>query len=210
MSRRHNKPAAGDPLLTFLAAHNCELYSPLSQTDTTDWISGNQIEVYAQNSMVWDSTNNIWKFQHVNGQPYNNDQYAAKWQLKTARPAQRTILTCCAELLAYNVGDINSCYDVLPTRAGLGLYGTKNVITDSAQLFAPNGSGVTQIQYRNGTNVFTYLYGSANIPAATYIRIATFHNSSQSAVTGPYGLRNFAFFSDPLTLDEINEYFSLI
>ena len=148
--------------MLFLAAHNCELYSPLSQTDTTDWISGNQIEVYAQDSMVWDSTNNIWKFQHVNGQPWNNNMYAAKWQLKNARAAQRTIQTCCAEFLAYNVGDINSCYDVLPTRAGLGLYGTKNVITDSAQLFAPNGSGVIQYQYRNGTQVFTYTYGSPN------------------------------------------------
>ncbi|MCR4964868.1 MAG: hypothetical protein K6A41_04350 [Bacteroidales bacterium] len=198
--------------MLFLAAHNCILYSPLSQTDTTDWISGNQIETYASGSMVWDANNNIWKFQHVSGQPYNNNMYAAKWEFNTQLPSRRAIFTCVAEFLAYNVSDINQCYDYLPTRVGFGFWGTKDVITDSAQVFKPSGSvSVIQYQYRNGISVFSYTYSSGpTLPVATHLRIGTFHNTTQAPVQGPYGIRNLALLADPLTLDEINEYFSLI
>lgn len=200
--------------MLFFAAHNCVLYSPLSQDDTSDWISGNQIETYAADSMVWDSANGVWKFQHVSGQPYNNDQYAAKWQLANQIPKSRSNVTCCAELYAYNTSDNNVCYDFLPTRCGLGLYGTKNALTESAQVFeSPQGTYTNQYQYRNGTQVFYYNYPSgAYTPSATetHFRIATFHNSYQAPVVGPFGIRNIAFFLQPLSISEINEYFSLI
>lgn len=212
MRREHLAVKDVNPLLDFLNSHSCVLYSPLSQTDTSDWISNNEIEKYAADSMVWDSANGIWKFQHVSGQPYNNNMYAAKWEFKTQLQSRRAIFTCVAEFLAYNVSDINQCYDFLPTRTGFGFWGTKDVITDSAQVFQPSGSvAINQYQYRNGVRVFSYTYNSGlTLPVATHFRIGTFHNTTQAPVQGPYGFRNLALFSDPLTLDEINEYFSLI
>lgn len=182
------------PVVDWLVNHNCLLYSPLTHEDTSDWISGNAIETYSPNSMVWDDVNGIWKFQHVSGQPYNNNQYAARWEcpIPSVSPAE---ITCIAEFYAYNISDTNTCYDVLPTRQGWGLYGTQGTLTQSAQVFATENNRTVQRQYRDGIIVFSYNYNTiGSVPAITHIRIGTFHNSYQAAVQGPYGLRNFAFF----------------
>ena len=203
--RREADIQKNSPLMDFLSAHNCVIYSPLSQNDTSDWINGNEIETYASNSMVWDSANGIWKFQHVSGQPYDNNHYAARWECNF--PAQQAVFTGIAEFYAYNVSDTNLCYDFFPTRSGLSLYGTLNALTQSAQVF----DRTLQYQYRNGSVVFTYYYpNGVTIPVTTHIRIGVFHNDYQAPAQGPYGLRNFAFFLKALTQQEINEYFNLI
>lgn len=208
MRREHN--IQSNPLLDFLQAHDCIFFSPLSQNDTSDWISGNAMTLYSSNSAVWDAVNGIWKFQHVSGQPYNNSMYAARWQcqIPSISPAEFTGI---AELYAYNVSDANSCYDVLPTRQGLSLYGTQGTLTQSAQVLGTENNRTVQRQYRDGIVVFSYNYSAiVSVPAITHIRIGTFYNNYQAQVQGPYGLRNFAFFLKELTLSEINEYFNMI
>lgn len=208
--RRDYKSEKYNHLVEWLANHNCVLYSPLTHEDTSDWISGNAIETYSSNSMVWDDANGIWKFQHVSGQPYNNNQYAARWEcpIPSTYPIEFTGI---AEFYAYNVSDTNVCYDVLPTRQGLSLWGTQGTLTQSAQVIAVENNITVQRQYRDDIIVFSYNYSTINsFPTVTHIRIGVFNNSYQAAVQGPYGMRNFAFFLKALTLSEINDFFNII
>lgn len=212
MSRREHITSQSHTLLDFLQEHNCIFYSPLSYEDTTDWISGNAMMKYSANSVVWDSANQIWKFQHVSGQPYNNTQYAARWTLGIPIPSGTPWNICCVmELYAYYTSDSNACYDLLPTRQGFGVYGTLNQLTQSAQVFAVSGSSTDQYRYRNGAQVFTYHYSTVlAMPYEDMIRIGQFAFNNYAEMLGPYGVRNMAFFLQSFTLSEINEYFNLI
>ena len=208
MSKREHITQQSNPLLDFLQAHNCIFYSPLTQDDTTDWISGNSMVKYNANSAMWDSANNIWKFQYVSGQPYNANQYYAKWDLKETILQSSINFTSIAQLRAYSVSNVNACYDILPNRGGLSMYGTINQETQSAQVFYTD-SVSHQLQYRNAVKVLDYAYGSILNAAngTTGIRIGC-PNQSEAAKT--YGMRNFSVYSEMLSLSEINEYFSLI
>lgn len=213
MKREHTTQS--NPLLAWLESKNCILYSPLSQNDTTDWISGNAIEVYNNNSMVWDSAHDIWKFQKVGGQS-GASSYFARWELNEILTQQPMVFTAICQFYAYydwQGSGLNSVYDFLPTRMGMSLYGTLNNETESAQIFGVVNNKSKQLQYRNGSQVFTYNYTSIlQLPQTTHIRIAAPNNYGyfEGNSTGPFGVRNFAFFLQAFTLSEINEYFNLI
>ena len=213
MKREHTTQS--NSLLDWLKSKNCILYSPLSQNDTTDWISGNAIELYNSNSMVWDSAHDIWKFQKVGGQS-GASSYFARWELKEVLQPQSMVFTAICQFYAYydwQGSGLNCVYDFLPTRQGMSLYGTLNNETESAQIFGIENSKSKQMQYRDGSQVFTYNYTSIlQLPQTTHIRIAAPNNGGNFAGnnTGPYGVRNFAFFLKAFTLSEINEYFNLI
>lgn len=196
-------------LLDFLQAHNCIFYSPLSQTDTTDWISGNAMTPYSANSVVWDSANQIWKFQKVSGQPTNSSQYYARWNLKETLVQSVMQWTAIAELFAYNQSDLNICYDTFPTDWGLSMFGTQGQITQSAQLLYNYNSTSWQDQYRDGVRELNYNYGRIYnlFNGCTGIRIGC---PSSAAASKTYGMRNFAVFAKQLTPAEMTEYFSLI
>ena len=213
MKREHTTQS--NSLLDWLKSKNCILYSPLSQNDTTDWISGNQIIPYGEGSMIWDSNQQMWKFSKLASQPYGDTQYFAYWELKETVQQQNWITTGIAELYSDSyTRDSYSCYDSLPTRAGMSLYGTRYSLTQSAQVFSIVSNKSRQQQYRNGSSVFTYNYNTIlQFPVTTGIRIGNPMNRTvdeTSRSSGPYWLRNFAFFLQAFTLSEINEYFSLI
>ena len=207
MKREHTTQS--HTLLDFLQEHNCIFYSPLSYDDTTDWISGNAMMKYSTNSAVWDSANNIWKFKKVSGQPTNNSQYYARWNLKETLVQSVMQWTAIAELLAYDQSDLNRCYDTFPTDLGCSMYGTQGQITQSAQQFYNYNSTSWQDQYRDGIRELNYNYGRIYnlFNGCTGIRIGCPDNA---AVSKTYGMRNFAIFPEPFTLSEINEYFNLI
>lgn len=207
MKREHITQS--DPLMDFLRAHNCIFYSPLSQTDTTDWISGNAMTPYSANSVVWDSARQMWKFQHVSGQPYNASQYYAKWDLKETLIQTAAQWSAVSQFYAYNLNGVNINYDALPTRLGLSMNGTIYSETESAQVFASDNVSTVQTLWKNGVSVFNYNYGSIinAFNNTTGVRIGCPHNSG-SAKT--YGMRNFAIFPQGMTITEINQYFALI
>ena len=181
----------------------------MSQNDTTDWISGNSMVLYSSNSAVWDSANDILKFQKVSGQPTNNSQYYARWNLKETLVQSVMQWTAIAELLAYDQSDLNLCYDTFPTAWGLSMFGTQGQITQSAQLFYNYNSTSWQDQYRGGIKVAYNNYGRIYnlFNGCTGIRIGCPSNASASKT---YGMRNFAVFAKQLTPAEITEYFNLI
>lgn len=209
MPIRHHCPPP-NPFLSFLKRNDCILYSPLSQTDTTDWISGNQIVPYGNGSMTWDSARNIWKFQRLSNQPYGANQYYAKWTLKNSFGGGDALFTCCAEFYAYYTSDVNCAWDWLPTRGGQSWYGTYNQLTQSAQVLDILNQNSIQYQYRNSVCVLTYPY---NVVHQFYytdgVRIGC-PNSSGSVYRGPFGVRNIAVFLKPFSLNDINEYFALL
>lgn len=213
MKREHN--IQSNPLLEWLQSKNCMLYSPLSQNDTTDWISGNQIIPYGEGSMIWDSNRQMWKFSKLASQPYGDTQYFAYWNLKESIPQQNELTTCIAELYVDSyTPDVYNCYDLLPTRIGLSLYGTRYALTHSAQTFSIENNRSIQRQYRNGSTVFTYTYNQIlQLPYSDRIRIGNPMNRTTSEIqrtSGPYWLRNFAYFLQVLSPAEITEYFNLI
>lgn len=197
------------PLTNFLKAHNCIFYSPLSQNDTSDWVSGNAMTLYSSNSAVWDSANNILKFQKVSGQPMNNSQYYARWNLKETLVQSVMQWTAVAEMLAYDQSDTNLCYDTFPTPWGTSMFGTQGHITQSAQLLYTYDSTSWQYQYRDGIMVGSNNYGRIYnmFNGCTGIRIGCPTNATTAKT---YGMRNFAIFAKQLTPAEITEYFNLI
>lgn len=207
MRREYN--IQSNSLLDFLQAHDCIFFSPLSQNDTSDWISGNAMTLYSSNSAVWDAVNGIWKFQKVSGQPMNNSQYYARWNLKETLVQSVMQWTAIAELLAYDQSDINRCYDTFPTDWGCSMFGTQGQITQSAQLFYDYNSTSWQDQYRDGIRELNYNYGRIYnlFNGCTGIRIGCPTNSSTAKT---YGMRNFAVFAKQLTPAEMTEYFNLI
>lgn len=213
--RREQMASQSNPLLAWLESKNCVLYSPLSQNDTTDWISGNQIIPYGEGSMLWDNNHQMWKFSKLSNQPYGDSQYFAYWNLKEPIPQQNMEFTCIAELYIDSyTPDSYNCYDFLPTRVGLSLYGTRYSLTQSSQVFAIENNRSMQRQYHNGSTVLTYTYNNIlQIPYADGIRIGDPMNRTPNETlrsAGPYWLRNLAFFLQDLSLSEINEYFNLI
>lgn len=204
-----------NPILDFLIAHNCLFYSPLTQTDTTDWISGNQMVKFANDSAVWDSTLNMWKFQYVTGQQYGTNPYFAKWTLKNVIPQNSAIaFSGAAEFYPYDSQQPGTDYthvnwDLIPTRFALSMYAPPNVLTNSCQTFKTVNNVTVQYQYMNGVNQTVYTYG----------QIITFNTNKSEITIGQYensyfqkhyGMRNFALFENGLSTQEIDEYFSLI
>lgn len=207
MKREHEIQT--NKLQDFLQAHNCIFYSPLSYDDTSDWISGNAMTLYSSNSAVWDSGNGIWKFQKVSGQPTNNSQYYARWNLKETLVQSVMQWTAIAELLAYDQSDLNRCYDTFPTDWGCNMFGTQGQITQSAQLLYNYNSTSWQDQYRDGIRELNYNYGRIYnlFNGCTGIRVGCPDNAEASKT---YGMRNFAVFAKQLTPAEMTEYFNLI
>lgn len=213
MKREHTTPS--NPLLDWLQSKNCMLYSPLSQNDTTDWISGNQIIPYGEGSILWDNNQQMWKFSKLENQPYGDAQYFAYWNLKDSILQRNWVTTCIAELYTDSyTPDAYNCYDLLPTRVGSSLYGTRYALTHSVQTFSIENNRSIQRQYRNGSTVFTYTYNQIlQQPYFDRIRIGNPMNRTTDETrrsSGPYWLRNFAFFLQALSVSEINEYFNLI
>lgn len=213
MKREH--ALQSNPLLEWLKSKNCILYSPLSQDDTTDWISGNQIIPYGEGSMLWDSNRQMWKFSKLASQPYGDTQYFAYWNLKETMSQQNWVSTGIAELYTDSyTPDSYICYDLLPTRVGSSLYGTRYALTHSAQTFSIENNRSIQRQYRNGSTVFTYTYNQIlQLPYSDRIRIGNPMNRTTAETqrtSGPYWLRNFAYFLQVLSSAEITEYFNLI
>lgn len=207
MKREHKIQT--NKLPDFLQTHNCIFYSPLSYDDTSDWISGNAMTLYSLNSAVWDPVNSIWKFQKVAGQPTNNSQYYARWNLKETLVQSVMQWTAIAEMLAYDQSDYNPCYEIFPTAWGFSMFGTQGQITQSAQLFYKYNSTSWQDQYRDGIRELNYNYGRIYnfTNGCTGIRVGRPTNSTTSKA---YGMRNFAVFAKQLTPAEMNEYFNLI
>ena len=150
----------------------------------------------------------IWRFQYTSGQPYNSSQYYAKWTLQNSYTNINPLYSCCAEFIMTN-SSTGSVYDLLPTRYGLSLDGTNNTLTCSAQVLDIINNKSTQYRYRDGQLVFTYNYNSVSPISFNGIRIGcpAYNNASY---LGPFCIRNIAFFLKALSLNEINEYFSLI
>jgi hypothetical protein len=199
-----------DRLTKFLQQHNCIFYSPLSQDDTTDWISGNAMVKRLNDSAVWDSTNNMWKFQYVSGQSYNANEYYVKWDLNNTIVQSQMNLTAIAQ--TYSDTTTDCFYDFLPTRIGLSL-ATYSTTTgnesESVQVFATVNNISRQKVYVDGVMTLDYNY---NMPynffnGETGFRIGCPINSSRATT---FCMRNFALFADALSLDEISEYFNIV
>lgn len=208
--KREHQTTTSNPLMDFLQAHNAIFYSPLSQTDTTDWISGNAMTPYSANSVVWDSANQIWKFQHVSGQPYNLNQFYAKWDLKETLVQSYIQWTAIAQLYAYDSPTgTNYCYDIFPTAIGCQLFGTLGSETQSAATFYLYNGTSWQDQYKDGIRLVNYNYNNVYnfFNGTNGIRIGRPYIADRAKT---YGMRNFAVFALGLTLTEINQYFALI
>lgn len=214
MRREDFTTKKSNPLWDFLQAHNCSFYSPLSQDDTSDWISGNPMQQYASGSVLWDGNINMWKFTYVSGQPNDASQYYAKWTLHTPTPngASRHF-TALAELYPYSNGaytaDQHNNYDLLPTRAALSMLGNVGQVNNSGQVWETLNSVTKMYMYKNGTYNLNYNYGSDIVcPTSSEIRIGCNVNSQ---LRKQYAMRNFAFFfGTVLEKTEIDEYFNLI
>lgn len=212
MRRHHGQMGGG--LLGFLHAHNCSFYSPLSYSDTTDWISGNQMVKYNSNSAVWDSAINMWKFTYVNGQANSNTAYYAKWTLNTPILQGVPIFTTIGEIYPYDTeqSDIQNgklCWDFLPNRRGQSFIAITGQYNQCSQIMAVSNGESVQYQYTNGSLSFTYQYGSLlNSAYETEIRIGAPNNSGHRK---RYAMRNFALFiGEAFNNSLVNEYFSLL
>ena len=211
MPIRHHCPPP-TPFLSFLKRNDCILYSPLSQTDTTDWISGNQIIPYGNGSMTWDSARSIWKFQKLSSQSYGTNSWFAKWQLKIPIEQQEISWSCCVELFAYYYTyNYYSAYETLPTRSAMwSLHGTYNQLTQSAHSHGSENNRTIWKGYKNGTQVYTYTYSSIRQLIYTTDICIGMRPNSDSQFSGPYGIRNIAIFAKTFSLNDINEYFALL
>ncbi len=200
MKREH---AISNPLVDFLEAHNCLFYSPLSHDDTTDWISGNNIEFTNSVNKQWDNDNLIWKLSKIS----NNPAYYARCELFT--PIQASIpleITGVGEFISYTQSDANpNVWDFTPNMYGFALSGTKDVITQSAQTFPIINGSSWQYVYRNGEQI-----GNLNYNSILYTRYNAHIMFGWVNRNFTFGLRNFACFLSALSLNEINEYFNII
>lgn len=211
MKREH---AISNPLVDFLQAHNCLFYSPLSHDDTTDWISGNQMMKYANDSVVWDSNLNMWKFTYVTGQSTGRYQYYAKYALATPIPINtRLQYTCLAEYYPYDSATWTSVltsavYDFLPLNYGMSLSGVTGQINQSAHVFSNENGQTYQKFYRDGVLVYN---NTTNLTVfednETHVILG---NMRENNMKKQYGVRNLALFMDVLTIQEINEYFNIL
>ena len=169
---------------------------------------------YNSNSVVWDSTINMWKFTYVNGQANSSTAYYAKWTLNTPIPQGVYQFTAISEFYPYDtpITDIQNghcCWDFLPTRRGQSLIGIRNQYNQSCQVIEVLNGNATQYQYMNGALVFTYYYGTVT-PGAyeNQIRIGAPNNSGTRK---RYAMRNFALFvGEAFNISLVNEYFSLL
>ena len=213
MKREYSKEE--NKLIKFLREHNCIFYSPLSQDDTSDWISGNQMVKFANDSAVWDSTLNMWKFQYVTGQQYGTNPYFAKWTLKNVIPQNSALIfSGAAEFYPYDSQQPGTDYthanwDLIPTRSGFSMYASPNTLTNSCQTFKTVNNVTVQYQYMNGVNQTVYTYGQIITFNANKSEI-TIGQYENSYFQKQYGMRNFALFANGFSTQEIDEYFSLI
>lgn len=213
MRRNHTKEE--NRLIKFLQEHNCIFYSPLSQTDTSDWISGNAMVKYANDSVVWDSEHDIWKFQYANNPSGSTNGYYAKWTLNEVYELSPIIVSAVAELYCYNSTDnglvMNWNLSNNSSGGGLSMYGLQNQLVQSCQQFYTSQNTTIQKQIRNGNYVFEYNYNQLiNLPDMLYVDIGWDMRYDQPHRRGPFGMRNFAIFSSILSLTEINEYFNIV
>ena len=213
MRREHS--IEEDKLIKFLQEHNCIFYSPLSQDDTTDWISDNEMVKYANGSAVWDSNLNMWKFKYVNGQPISNMSYYVKWSLKEA--IQTNTLkefTAIVEYYPYDSATwqsvlTDSVYDFLPYNNGMSFSGITGQLNNSAHIWTTENNSTHQKFYRNGEIIYDANYGS--LQYFNYEDTVCIGNPRENRLTHSFGLRNFAVFGAPyLTISEINEYFNIV
>lgn len=215
MKREHNIISESNPLMSFLNAHNCIFYTPLSQTDTSDWISGNAMQLYNANSAVWDSAKNMWKFQYASNPTGGTNAYYAKWSLKELLSMSPPVFSAVAELYCYsatNNGNVSN-YNLSNNSSGAGLtmYGTQNQLTQSCQQFYTSNNATIQRHVMNGNIAFEYNYNQLiNLPDMLYVDIGWDMRYNQTYRRGPWGMRNFAVFNSVLSVDEINEYFNII
>lgn len=213
--KREHLISKSNPLVDFLEEHNCIFYSPLTQTDTTDWISGNAMVKYANDSAVWDSSLNMWKFTYVNGQPYSDEQFYAKWTLNTPIPQGTDLnFTVISELYQYDTpvwSSVNTSpvYTFYPFRFGMSLSGRQGMMNLSAHQMETTNSGVYQKFFVNGVEIYNaYAYNtSTKFELFNEIGIGNMRGSNMRKM---YGMRNFAAFLQVFSLEEINEYFSLL
>lgn len=212
MKREH---AISNPLVDFLEAHNCLFYSPLSHDDTTDWISGNAMVKYANDSAVWDSNLNMWKFKYVNGQPISNVSYYAKWSLKEAiQNGTLKEFTAIAEYYPYDQATwqsvlTDSVYDFLPNNYGMSFSGITGQLNESVHIWITENNSTHQKFYRNGEIIYDVNYGS--LQYFNYEYTVCIGNPRESRLKHSFGVRNFAIFASPyLNVDEINEYFNIL
>lgn len=214
MKREHIIQSTSNPLIDFLQAHGCSFYSPLSANDTTDWISGNAMQKYANDSVVWDSNLNMWMFTYVSGQPNANNGYYAKWNLGSPI-SSGSIQHFCAIVEVYSYDSPTYTpntilnYDLLPNRMGLAMYANQNMLSQCCQTLDSSGTVTKQYQYTNGVQNLTYTYTSKNtMQYEDAIRIGV---PNSNVARKRFAMRNFAFFfGNILTKSEIDEYFTLI
>lgn len=212
MRKEHTSAKPADPLMEWLMAHDCLLYLPLSQNDTSDRISGNPMQKYAADSAAWDDSTGMWKFTYVSAQPTGASSYYALWNLKEVVEPQPLTLTCLAEYHAYSDNNAdnasNTVWDLYPARSGFSLYGTRNATSLSAQVFAVENGVSVQRQYRNGAEVMNYPYTRVlQFSRTTGFRVGVTQYASHRMT---YGLRNVALLKRGLSLAEADEYFTLI
>lgn len=215
MRREHSKEE--DKLIKFLQEHNCIFYSPLSYGDTSDWISGNAMIPFSQNSAVWNSTINMWEFQHTT-QPTGLRGQFVTWNLKEPFSQPAMNFTSVSELYVYqNASDgyrnytINFATTAELNHYALSMYGNIGNVTNSCQLFLTENGITSQKQYVNGVLKFNYNHNQMlTKDDGVSVSIGWDNRTNQYDRTGPFGMRNFAIFSSTLSLAEINEYFNIV
>ena len=208
MRREHTKEE--DRLIKFLREHNCIFYSPLSQDDTSDWISGNAMVKYANDSVVWDNNVGMYKFKLASGQSYGTNQYYAKWNLIDTIVQSQANFTGVS--LTYSDTTQDCFYDFFPTRLGLSLTSYSTTTGDkseSAQMFSTVNNITHQKVYIDGVEALDYNYNSAYnfFNGSTGVRIGCPINIRYETT---YCMQHFALFTQALSLDEINEYFNIV
>lgn len=180
------------------------------QGDTTDWISGNVMVKYANDSVVWDNTVGMYKFKLASGQSYGTNQYYAKWNLIDTIVQSQANFTVVS--LTYSDTTQDCFYDFFPTRFGLSLP-SHSITTDdkseSVQMFSTVNNITHQKVYVNGVEELDYNYNRAYnfFNGSTGVRIGCPINIRYATT---YCMQHFALFAQALSLDEINEYFNIV
>lgn len=208
MRREHSKEE--DKLIKFLREHNCIFYSPLSQNDTSDWISGNAMVKYANDSAVWDNNVGMYKFKLASGQSYGTNQYYAKWNLIDTIVQSQMNITVVS--LTYSDTTQDCFYDFFPTRIGISLTTYSTTTGDkseSSQEFTTVNNISHQKVFVDGVETLDYNYNRAYnfFNGSTGVRIGCPSNSSYATT---YCMQHFALFTQALSLGEINEYFNIV
>ena len=192
-----------------IMAKHCVFFAALeNQYDTIDRISGNQIVPIASNTMLWNSTLNMWNF-NMQG---NGNRYAASCQglmMPFGNPMELTVLGECILNSAMSSVHVNG---FIPREIGIAMNGFDyNFVPGTLYKIAfsfVNADENTRyiVFYVNGVETRRLQYsGLISNPGIYRNGVGFMYGNGSGYASGNSYQKNVMFFNIPLTGGEIKK-----